>query len=145
MQGTFTEWRRTVQLHRILGLPKRTPQLYRRLRGPATRAEIARRCEISPGAVAGWEVGRHHPNEQALWILWLHFIDWTKRARLNPYDILSGRWPRPRGPLGLRTDRAGPEDRPVTPAAPHETPSKKVAPRIPPSPPPIPEGGEEKV
>lgn len=145
MINWFAEGRKIVNLHRTLGLPRRTPDLYRRLRGPATRAEIAKRCGIGVQTVAMWEYGRNHPRDQSLWVLWLHFLDWTKRARLNPYKVLEGSWPERRKRLASRTTRAAEKRRGGTGPAPLETASDSEAAHIPTSPPPISEGGEKNV
>jgi len=94
VEGWFIMAKRLRVLADMLQLPPLTPYLYRRLRGPISRAELARRCGIHIHAVAGWEQGRHHPRDAALWELWTNFLEWTKRARVNPYDVLNGKWPR---------------------------------------------------
>ena len=43
---------------------KLTPTSSGRL--PPTRADLARRCKVSPGAVAGWCSGRSHPRPALL-------------------------------------------------------------------------------
>jgi len=134
--------KRLTYLADVLGLPRLGPHLYRKLRGPTARNEIARRCAVRVTAVAAWEQGRHHPRDDALWILWTNFLDWTKRGRLNPYDVLSGKWPR--GVPSPEARRAARQQKYTagTPPAPHPT----AAPPPSPGPPPTSrEGGGKKM
>ena len=86
--------RELANLRKILGLPRLSPRLYATLRGPTSRSKIAELCDCGRGAVAGWENGRSHPTPHRLWTLWLHFLEWTAKGKLNHIAVLSGQWPR---------------------------------------------------
>lgn len=129
---------RRHSIYQTLGLPRPSKQLFRVLRGPYSQEELARKLEVYPDSIARWEARLSDPEPANLRHLVEHYRAWTKKMGVDP---LKGQWRAP----GLRTGRAEPEDRPVTAAAPHETPGKSVPAISPNSPLPLRESGEKNV
>ena len=128
---------RSKHLLSTLGLPRKSRRLFRTLRGPVTKGELARILGVHISTVDTWENGNGTPEAHSLRRLLDHYMGWARRYGIK--DPLSALHPSaPSARRAPAQDRAGTRPAPSptardkearSPAGSHPTPD-----------PPLPEG-----